>query len=194
MVAFTSLFRATATALILSSTTSAMPARPREPQNGTTIAVQNWGQEWTFNIDHSKASRLRRPPQCKIPAIELSAEDLAALETETVPASRVQLMSPPHHTNTTSTTNSTNVDNYILHDRSVGPVRNTDISHPYDRIGRVEWTGGIYCSGSLVGPDLVLTARHCVPDNYEPIYFIPFGDNDSEKGVWVSLPHLLVPR
>lgn len=192
MLVYHSLLRATAAALVLPFTSSAMPVRLRKAQMETTVTVQNWGQNWTLNIDHNTASRPRRLPRRKLPVFEISTTELAALEVENAaaPASVGQLVPRIGSANITSTaitttTNSTN-DNQVLHDRSVGPVRNSDTSHPYDRIGRVELSGGVYCSGSLVGPDLVLTARHCVPDNLDPVYFIPFGDNASEKGVWVS--------
>ncbi|KAK3353943.1 trypsin-like cysteine/serine peptidase domain-containing protein [Lasiosphaeria hispida] len=42
-------------------------------------------------------------------------------------------------------------------------AENTTTSYPYSAIGRLLWSNGTYCSGFLVGPWHVATARHCVP-------------------------------
>ncbi|CAH0036289.1 unnamed protein product [Clonostachys rhizophaga] len=34
---------------------------------------------------------------------------------------------------------------------------------PYRAVGRISWSSGVICSGALVGPRHVLTARHCLP-------------------------------
>lgn len=38
--------------------------------------------------------------------------------------------------------------------------------YPYWRLGEVDWTGEGGCSGSIVGPNKVLVAAHCVFDTY----------------------------
>ncbi|KFH43720.1 Glutamyl endopeptidase-like protein [Hapsidospora chrysogenum ATCC 11550] len=48
--------------------------------------------------------------------------------------------------------------------------------YPYHSVGRLQWANGVFCSGALVGPRHVLTARHCVPEgqavsgNFAPGY------------------------
>ena len=49
------------------------------------------------------------------------------------------------------------------------PVR---LSYPYSAIGRVESNGG-HCTGTLIGPDLVLTAAHCIGRKGDPVEFYP---------------------
>ena len=38
-------------------------------------------------------------------------------------------------------------------------------SYPYTTVGRLSWSNGVFCSGALVGPRHVLTARHCIVEN-----------------------------
>ncbi|KAI9158070.1 OV-16 antigen [Paramyrothecium foliicola] len=42
-------------------------------------------------------------------------------------------------------------------------VYNGNTGYPYGAVGRLVWSNGAYCSGALVGPRHVLTARHCMP-------------------------------
>src|SRR5512134_3142634 len=39
------------------------------------------------------------------------------------------------------------------------------VAWPWLAIGRVNRTSGGFCTGALVAPDLVLTARHCLIDH-----------------------------
>jgi V8-like Glu-specific endopeptidase len=41
---------------------------------------------------------------------------------------------------------------------------NTDTAYPYSAIGKIQWSNGVWCSGTLVGPRHVVTARHCLPN------------------------------
>jgi V8-like Glu-specific endopeptidase len=51
---------------------------------------------------------------------------------------------------------------------------------PFHSVGRLYWSSGVLCSGALVGPRHVLTAKHCIPD--EPVAgdFSP-GYDDGER-------------
>lgn len=40
-----------------------------------------------------------------------------------------------------------------------------DLSFPYSAMGKIQWSSGVWCSGSLVGPRHVATAKHCVPES-----------------------------
>lgn len=50
----------------------------------------------------------------------------------------------------------------------------TSKSHPWSAIGKlINDKTGSWCTGSLVGPDLVLTNRHCIPENPMDLTFYP---------------------
>ncbi|KXJ92570.1 hypothetical protein Micbo1qcDRAFT_173747 [Microdochium bolleyi] len=52
----------------------------------------------------------------------------------------------------------------------------TNSDYPYSAIGRLTWSNGIICTGTLVGPRHMITARHCTPQPGEAISvrFSPF--------------------
>lgn len=39
----------------------------------------------------------------------------------------------------------------------------TDRSYPFSAMGKIEWNTGVFCSGALIGPRHVATAKHCAP-------------------------------
>ncbi|KAA5605937.1 trypsin-like serine protease [Roseospira marina] len=69
-----------------------------------------------------------------------------------------------------------------------GPDNVGDYPWPWQAIGRVNRGPGGFCSGALIAPDLVLTARHCMSDRTvgelpsESMHFVAgyrFGDYDA---------------
>ncbi|TFK53649.1 trypsin-like serine protease [Heliocybe sulcata] len=68
-------------------------------------------------------------------------------------------------------------------------VPQTSTSFPFTAVGRVEWSDGYWCSGSLVGPRHVATAKHCAPVDGEQVSvrFAPGYNNGN-----VSAPASLV--
>lgn len=56
-------------------------------------------------------------------------------------------------------------------------VLTTSTAYPYSAMGRIIRSDGIVCSGSLVGPRHVTTAKHCVPTNGASMQFQPAYNN-----------------
>lgn len=67
------------------------------------------------------------------------------------------------------------------HKRTNGPddrYEFTDQSdYPWRIVGKIQWSSGVFCSGSLIGPRHVLTAHHCVPTDGSSVTFSPGFDN-----------------
>ena len=56
----------------------------------------------------------------------------------------------------------------------------SDQSYPWIATGKLYWDSGAYCSGALVGPRHVLTAKHCLSDGAG--YWAPAFDNGEPFG------------
>ena len=53
--------------------------------------------------------------------------------------------------------------------------------YPFNTVGKIRWSGGVFCSGALVGPRHVLTAKHCLIDG-QTATFAPGFDNGERFG------------
>ncbi|RYP68330.1 hypothetical protein DL771_006716 [Monosporascus sp. 5C6A] len=64
-----------------------------------------------------------------------------------------------------------------------------DRNYPYSAIGKIQWSNGVFCSGTLVGPRHVATAKHCAPGagTSVSIRFSPaFFDGETAGGSYVT--------
>jgi len=57
----------------------------------------------------------------------------------------------------------------------------TDTNYPFRAVGKLYWDSGVFCSGALIGPRHVLTAKHCLAEGV-PGYFAPGFDNGEPFG------------
>lgn len=53
--------------------------------------------------------------------------------------------------------------------------------YPFNTVGKIRWSNGVFCSGALVGPRHVLTAKHCLIDGQTGT-FAPGFDNGARFG------------
>jgi V8-like Glu-specific endopeptidase len=64
-----------------------------------------------------------------------------------------------------------------------------DTSYPYSAMGKLQWSNGVWCSASLIGPRHVAAAKHCAPlkDPGVSVRFSPgFYDGERFGGAWVT--------
>ncbi|KAH7024985.1 uncharacterized protein B0I36DRAFT_353166 [Microdochium trichocladiopsis] len=147
-------------ALAMGSTASALPSKPSSSSHrrrddgapGTTTITWN-GNDYEVGYDPESAAALfADAPAPAAPIQELSHADFAGLMG----------------LNATEA-----VDFFVGTDPQSGAAsdkrdvvdswRQTSGDFPWRAIGRFTWPEGVICSGTLVGPRLVLTAQHCIP-------------------------------
>ncbi|KAI1777999.1 trypsin-like serine protease [Hypoxylon cercidicola] len=61
--------------------------------------------------------------------------------------------------------------------------------YPFSAMGKIQWSTGVYCSGALIGPRHVATAKHCAPLNNPGVSlrFMPgFYDGEPFPGAYVT--------
>ncbi|RYO95282.1 hypothetical protein DL766_002267 [Monosporascus sp. MC13-8B] len=65
----------------------------------------------------------------------------------------------------------------------------TNKGYPFGTMGKIQWSNGVYCSGALIGPRHVATAKHCAPLNNQGVSlrFMPgYYDGESFPGAYVT--------
>lgn len=85
--------------------------------------------------------------------------------------------------------NESEIDKRFIHGGSDDRVLWTDKSYPFSTMGKIQWSSGVYCSGALIGPRHVATAKHCAPLNNEgvSVRFMPdFYDGETSPGAYVT--------
>jgi V8-like Glu-specific endopeptidase len=70
---------------------------------------------------------------------------------------------------------------------------NWEPGYPFGMVGRLARSDGSWCSGALIGPRHVLTARHCIPDGSVSMQFFPgwddgwaWGSSYVEAGIYMT--------
>lgn len=90
-----------------------------------------------------------------------------------IPGSRPTLNNTTAHSNCKTTTTAPLYQNSTsppsLEKRFINPpdsrYLNNDTTYPFNLVGKLSWSNGVFCSGALIGPRHALTAKHCWIDD-----------------------------
>ncbi|KAK7753421.1 hypothetical protein SLS62_004712 [Diatrype stigma] len=96
---------------------------------------------------------------------------------------------PPFQPNGTEELDDTELARRFIQGSTDDRVLWTDRSYPFSTMGKIQWSNGVYCSGALIGPRHVATAKHCAPQDNQGVSlrFMPaYYDGETEPGAYVT--------
>lgn len=96
---------------------------------------------------------------------------------------------PPYVPDGAEVADDAEIEKRFIHGGKDDRVLWTDKSYPFSAMGKIEWSSGVFCSGALIGPRHVATAKHCAPLNNEgvSVRFMPaFYDGETFPGAYVT--------
>ncbi|KXJ86095.1 trypsin-like cysteine/serine peptidase domain-containing protein [Microdochium bolleyi] len=177
-------------ALAMGSSVSALPSSRRDDASASdTTTVHYHGVDYEVGFDPAGAATI--------------------FANSAAPTGPIQAVSPADFAGVMGVSNAAEAVNFFVGSEPqsgaaaaadkravVDSFRNTNSDFPYRTIGRFTWPEGIVCSGTLVGPRLVLTAAHCIPEDNHAISFSPFYNdgNDSMFGTYWPTHYFKISR
>lgn len=96
---------------------------------------------------------------------------------------------PPFQPNGTGELDDAEIARRFIQGSTDDRVLWTDRSYPFSTMGKIQWSNGVYCSGALIGPRHVATAKHCAPQDNQGVSlrFMPaYYDGETEPGAYVT--------
>ena len=96
---------------------------------------------------------------------------------------------PPYVPEDAEVVDESEIHKRFIHGGSDDRVLWTNKSYPFSTMGKIQWSNGVFCSGSLIGPRHVATAKHCAPLNNEgvSVRFMPaYYDGETAQGAYVT--------
>ncbi|KAJ8675719.1 hypothetical protein QAD02_011505 [Eretmocerus hayati] len=75
--------------------------------------------------------------------------------------------------------------------RSVGGSKALITTYPF--MASIRYAGELICGGSIISPNVILTAAHCVPEDYSlDLFYVKVGDSDINfRGSWHQVAKVL---
>ncbi|KAE9570039.1 hypothetical protein CGMCC3_g13902 [Colletotrichum fructicola] len=136
--------------------------------NATPVNVRQEEEVHPIGFDESFARRF--PAGAAVPKVQtLNIDELVHNSTEA-----------PGFTPFPSETEAGEVDKRFIIGADDRHLWN-DPNYPFIAVGRLLFSNGVFCSGAMIGPRLVLTARHCYVEGV-PGVFAPGYDNGNRYG------------